>query len=453
MALFTSAGGKFEITALSMTPSAALYGGTATISVTLKNLSGVAITATQLIVHVVYRNIVTDAMIAAAPDLGLEKTGIIADFLIKSASGGNWVSGTWANNAEKTFTGTFTFQHDVEEYDIPGYGLTDVEAPDMSQRLLQPGLTSDRGFTLLINYKYGSNKTGRDAFDQDLSNGFTRYVVVYAQSWRPAASLSVRRCTVSGGAATPSDEGERLMLTASISCADAADTSQMYCRLYYAQDAPPTDASPCVDLTAHISDLLTGVTDDATLVTQTFSNGIDWYFALVFGDVAERGTASASAARAFANLHLSGQPTGGAAFGRFSSSALNDPKLESEYPIYPYAGIEGVNNYAAGDALTGGHWLGSPIRRAVFADTGVTATGAVAVGTLAETPAVVLSVTGCYYRAADTMFRPLPFISYASINWAVSAVVHDDGSVELYFGSSNTGSKDYVLVVDYVASV
>lgn len=342
------------------------------------------------------------------------------------------IAGTQAKNTTKRYSVT------LRSWGSDGYIFDD---------LISGGLRSASGLKLVWYADIQSGSTGQIVTG---TVNLTGALAIDRRCLPAVETFSLERAT--NGA--PDDEGESLLATIKLGLYELVWQSSMVCRLYYAQGHTVDTSASYIDLTANVSDLLDGVTDDDTLITQTFSRGGDWAFLLTFGDAGEMASSGVfEVSAAFANLHLSGAATGGAAFGRFSSSTLNNPKLESEYPIYPYAGIEGVNNYAAGDALTGGHWLGSPIRRAVFTDTGVTSTGSVAVGTLAETPAVVLSVTGCYYRATDTMFRPLPFISYASINWATSAVVHDDGDVELYFGSSNTGSKDYVLVVDYVANV
>lgn len=102
--------------------------------------------------------------------------------------------------------------------------------------------------------------------------------------------------------------------------------------------AVPSDLQ-ALDLTGRLDDLLEGVENDAELVPGIFSNGVDWSFLLVFGDAYERTTAACSVFRAFANLHLSGCPTGGACFGGFGTSVSGNPKLESHYPVYLYGGI------------------------------------------------------------------------------------------------------------------
>lgn len=99
-----------------------------------------------------------------------------------------------------------------------------------------------------------------------------------------------------------------------------------------------------LDLSGRVDDLLEGVENDAQLVPGIFSNGTDWSFLLVFGDGYERATAAYNISRAFANLHLSGYPTGGACFGGFCTSTQDNPKLESYYPAHLYGGIKKIGN-------------------------------------------------------------------------------------------------------------
>lgn len=190
------------------------------------------------------------------------------------------------------------------------------------------------------------------------------------------------------------DEGVHVITTLKLSIVPEADLSKMTLRLYYAESVPPTTASGYLDLTDKIPDLITGVVDSVEVVQNSFSNGIDWYFMLVFGDSWEQDSANASLPRAFANLHLSGQPNGGACFGGFSSSTNEEPKLESYYPCYFYGGITGVTNYSTDEVKTGGTWIDNkPIYRRTFKTTNGKATTDVTLGTIANL-AEVISTNG-----------------------------------------------------------
>ena len=313
MALFTSSRGFFEITAFSQSPAVIAYGDMATWSVTIKNKTGKTINGFALNGHAAYENAVTAAQIAQDPNLKYLHTGEI-DMPFYGISHAQ-ASISWANNTEKTFTLAKAFQGEKVIYTSQTAGEIDLNEPDRTSRLLQPadnyGYLSDFDLYIIYDTKSGNTiSVGNDDGFYDLTSGYSQYVVVTSYHWSPAASLSLQRGLADG---TASDEGERLLLTAQLGKSEYADVSGMACRLYYASGAAPTAASSYVDLTSSIAALLAGVTDDVSLVTQTFSNGNDWYFLLWFGDAYESASASASVSRAFANLHLSGASTGGAA--------------------------------------------------------------------------------------------------------------------------------------------
>lgn len=189
------------------------------------------------------------------------------------------------------------------------------------------------------------------------------------------------------------DEGVHVLTSMKLAVASGATTSDMSLKLYYAQSTTPTTSSSYLDLTSQISDLITGVSDSETLISNSFSNGTDWNFLLVFGDQWEQTTAPASIQKAFANLHLSGFESGGACFGGFSSSTEGVPKLESRFPAYFYSGINGVTNYSTEEVATGGTWIdGKPIYCITVSGSASTSSGTaktVTVATIADVDAVV----------------------------------------------------------------
>ena len=88
-----------------------------------------------------------------------------------------------------------------------------------------------------------------------------------------------------------------------------------------------------------LAELVTGITDDTTAITDTFATGTDYRLTLIFGDYSESTQQQDDVEHAFVNLNLSGCETGGACFGGYCKSTENNPMLESHYPIYAYQGI------------------------------------------------------------------------------------------------------------------
>jgi hypothetical protein len=416
MALYTSANGWFEITALSFFPQVIAPGESTTITVTIKNTSGVNITKTRVNCGFYY-------MAADGYDYDSQPSTLLYG---ENTSG--FDIGTkaisWNRNTEQTFSGTMTFN--------PG-----DHPADMSSRLIIPGTNEGLFITAW------RNESGSDQFS-DVSDSYGGRLKLVTSHWQPRASMLMQRCLPNG---TPDDQGERLLLTANVSHGSDADVSQMYCRLYYEQGAAPDGSSSFVNLTSQIPDLISGVTGDYSLVTQSFSNGVDWYFLFVFGDDYEQDTVSGSIARAFANLHLSGASTGGAAFGRFSSSTEGNPKLESEYPFYAYGGIEGVNNYSTAEVLTGGHWIdGKPIYRFVATGT-VTLAASTTLLTLPSVPDNVIDIRMAVYAGSD--WKPVCYTYYNNNNWDTNVRITNNGDVIVQAGSSAQVSTKYNLIIEY----
>lgn len=252
------------------------------------------------------------------------------------------------------------------------------------------------------------------------------------------AKFSLERAT--NGA--PDDEGINLLSTLRLSLAAGASTTGMAVRLYYAQGAQPTAASSSIDLTGRLSALLSGVTNDASLITGSFSNGSDWHFLLTFGDSYEQSQVRISLPRSFANLHLSGCPTGGACFGGFCASAEGNPLLESYYPARFHAGIEGVNRYCTAEVKTGGRWIdGKPIYRITVSGSVSTSTGTAKFATIAtlENVQTVVNMYGTVSRGG-TIFFPLTMYG-GSNNHHRSA--YDSGNIQ--FTSTHTATA-YVTI-------
>lgn len=248
------------------------------------------------------------------------------------------------------------------------------------------------------------------------------------------SSFALERAT--GGVAN--DEGVNVLTTLRLTAATGANTAGMSLKLYYAQGTLPTTASAAINLTGQISALLSGVTNSASLITGTFSNGSDWHFLLVFGDSWEQTQARFSLPRAFANLHLSGCATGGACFGGFSASGENAPMLESYYPARFYAGIDGVNNYQEGEVKTGGTWIdGKPIYRRVVrisvTTTGSTVTAATLGSNLVDS---IVSIRGIMDR--DSYFCPSTFY-LSSANYCSVFFTKDGGLIRVQTSHKMSG--------------
>ena len=65
----------------------------------------------------------------------------------------------------------------------------------------------------------------------------------------------------------------------------------------------------------------------------SFNTANNYTITFTIGDAYDKAVFSVLIARSFANMHLSGVPTGGVAFGKFSSAQPDQPLFECAYPI------------------------------------------------------------------------------------------------------------------------
>ena len=360
----------------------------------------------------------------------------------------------WAGQAKNT----------TRHYDVPLTSMARGDTPGWSvlYNLVNAfDWLSDNGYRSTVDASgvYPLRFSWTALYSDTMDDGYTDLsgVNLVDRYCTPAVdTFELQRAT----AGQPDDEGESLLLSAKLSIQDQTWLSGMGCTLYYAQGTTvdPATASS-VDLTAHISDLLAGVTDDSTLITGTFSRGNDWAFLLAFGDHYETASASEQIFRAFANFHLSGAALGGAAFGRFSSADDTHPKLECEYPAYfsqpvhADGGIAGVSTYpllasgatATDEELTGGKWIdGKPIYRKVYKWSGTLA----ASNSFGSYPSDIDTlVSGFAYFKTSNYFLPL---NYDVGNFGIHWYFHrGNGTIPFTAGTSLRVSATGHLIIEY----
>ena len=245
------------------------------------------------------------------------------------------------------------------------------------------------------------------------------------------------------------DEGQYITTSLKLSVGDASGLPIAQCRIYYAaNDYPNVNSSPYVDVTSRISDLISGVTFDTSILTGVWNLGSIWNFAVVFVIDKESAISTVSVARGSTSFHISDEPGGGAAVGGYSTGTSTNPKFESHVPAHMYGGIEGVTNYSASEVNTGGHWIdGSPIYRYVLTATH-SGGGSVAIGTLPSTPNVITRITGTT-KQSDGSWRPISFIYYGNLSWGASLYVTKDNTVYIQLGGSYSGANQIILIFEY----
>lgn len=321
MAIFTGSERQFEITAVSFSPNVITFGETVSVSVTIKNVSGKSVSKMYITVEGSYARPNTTSP-------GYCGTG---DVYLHGSQFFNMASVSWANGASKTFTFNYAFTKGFYDVDLSSYFL--------SKKMF---LTIVTGTTFSTGGNYENF--------EDISNG---YLTVISARDNPRLSMKLDRC--SGGQLN--DEGESLLASIKLDCDTTADAFKAHG--YTASiSCTPALSGGCA-FTPTIANLLTGVVNSSTAISGTFSNGSDYTITVTVTNGYETAVAKQDVARAFANVHMSGQPTGGVCFGGFSSAEQNKPKFECYFPAYFYGGIPS-EQYKNGDVvtLTGGTFYG-----------------------------------------------------------------------------------------------
>lgn len=244
------------------------------------------------------------------------------------------------------------------------------------------------------------------------------------------------------------DEAETIKVTLKLGlAADLTDTQK-------ARTIPKLVDGSGTEITLHyttLDDLLTGVVDSTTIVTNTFDKAIHHDLTLTFGDSYESASAKADIDRSFANLHLSGKSTGGACFGGFCTSTEGNPKLETYYPIYAYAGIAvgGGGAYSTDEVDTGSKWIdGKTIYRKVVEFTSITNGRAndMAIGA-SGTIETIVGYRAMGYKTGKTYYWSIPhYDTRSQYTIMIELVMGDAPLVRITPGSGRDLAYAFVVV-------
>lgn len=140
-------------------------------------------------------------------------------------------------------------------------------------------------------------------------------------------------------------DGTAVYATIELAMVDASgldDNARLFVR--YDVNRDPDEESPTVDLVERFGLAPEALGDVRTvLLAEECSAGADYYFALCFGAGEELDTAKAVVPRASVPLFIA-ENNNGVAIGQYSSATEEEPKLESNWPAYFYAGVAQIGN-------------------------------------------------------------------------------------------------------------
>ena len=320
-------GGYFSITNMSFSPKVAIPGEKVNFSITIKNTSGVKVSSCYIRYEITYPTIYdtypaldNSAYLHGKPDYQM-------------------ASNSWAANSSKTFTGSFVYS--ASDMDVSEYVLPRV--------YFQLSIVTSSTFSDGGNHDY--------AYYPVAGTTLTSQGLFTVLNKRDNPSL------VFDAVRYPDNEAQALAADIKLNCdvEDDVFLAHGYTASLYRRVDESGNVDEPATLACTLEQMLAGVADDPTVITDEYSNGNDWLLTLIVSNGHETASAVVSVAKDFANLHLSGARTGGACFGGFSTSTDGDPKLESYYPahLYSSANVDGDftyknmrQGYFAGDSIT-----------------------------------------------------------------------------------------------------
>ena len=282
----------FSITACKVSRSIVAPEDTIDITLTIKNTSGSKITKAGL------------CLCFTNADMGYSGDGWWAPVVQPETSC------SWANSASKTLTWSIT----------PDTILSQLLYASSYERL-KTRLASLRTLPFRLEIEGTSSDGSYSSLIYTISG--VKYIDKY---YNPQITLDAWRY--------PDDEATALAATMRVALADGNNASKFTAKMYYAQDAKATTASSVFNMNVS-RDVLFGVgySSNTSVLPGTFANGSVFSFLLVVTDGIETASATCVVDRAFANLHLSGQSTGGVAIGKFSAATYGNPLFECAFPI------------------------------------------------------------------------------------------------------------------------
>lgn len=172
-----------------------------------------------------------------------------------------------------------------------------------------------------------------------------------------------------------------------------------------------------------------------------FDPAYNYTIEFTFGDNYNTSTGSVYIARAFANMHLSGSPNGGVAFGKFAAAGL----FECNFPAYFYKGIN----------VSGTPWTDLPIASSVTTpDPNNNGDGKLrymilggmvfirgGINVKPESNAIIIATLPSGYRPAGTVYRTTLAEGTSGQLRRANFYIDSNGALYLYSVTTESGSK------------
>lgn len=426
MAFPTTKNGVLEITDLSFTPSVITLGEPVTMSMTMKNVSGVNLAQLLMELRVAYPSSEALGGTAHSPYY------VVVGTTDKNGDP-TWTSFTWANNTSRTFSFTFTPTEGTRVFD-------NARTASLTLFTYSPQLVYAAG---------GSS----GAHFRDLQGANNEYLAIINKRYLPDVRCNFYRAEDVDGKIQDTDESTMLAMDAKVATAEELDSffgATEFAHLYWSKNVKIDTSArqPNYVFTADgLSALRAGITGDTDILKGIVAElDADYYFTLVYGDAYETGMVSNfNVSEAFANVHLSGRKNGGVAFGRFSSATDEEPKFECNYPAYFYGGIAlgGMKDFSTEEVDIGVKWLnGKKIYAKTMVYTGAAGNTAYSLNLPAGVEAVWLdAANSVHFNANGQSYGPNTVVSGTEVFFCIL-----NNSGVTFLTRLSTGGDFYIRV-------
>lgn len=138
------------------------------------------------------------------------------------------------------------------------------------------------------------------------------------------------------------DDGSYIATSLKLSTSGDAPLNEAKLILYVSEKSGEFSSNNSIDLSGRISELITGLNMNTSLIPGEFSPGMNWYFAVEFSIGDETAFLADMVQMKTVSMHLSKFPTGGVAIGMYSTSTDGNPKFETAHRAYFYNGAVGL---------------------------------------------------------------------------------------------------------------
>ena len=409
--------------------------GTATITMTVYNASG-AVLRTELL-YLTINVPETVLPIIPADGIGIELVKTLGGYALTGESYANITPKIDMNGAYgatiKTLTATVTDGENVQN--IPWASVSEIDAGIFGGETLPTNIFTTAGNATVMLEVVDSR--GRivtaeaapipvQAYARPVITvfGIDRYEPVYDDNEEIAGY-------------TISDVGERVWTNVQAYAHSVAPDGTELNSIRWEIIAAPTSARATGGQYSGTGDGITiSITDDRSIIEDTVSASIAMNYTLTVTDgVGNVVYAYDSVAPGRANFSLAPSKYG-ACFGGIAKGTEENPMLESYYPFFAYAGINGVTNYSTEEVKTGGTWIdGKPIYRKVFSYNTFTASADFATDLLRSEIEAIISVDGF------ACVRNYPSTSQADYYFPVNMYNTDQTFIGAYvFSDKSTNS-------------